>query len=308
MEDSQNNVIDEPVQPEGFTEETSVKKHILFHKNHRQKHNYDPQRTECQNHISHIGINFAFIISGVVFIFQVIELGLYVWYISLLLLILFIPLYILGTTSYNRCVQVKEKLYVPLNHYVEGENECSICHCTKPERSHHCSRCGRCVLKMDHHCPFVGSCIGYANHKYFILTLFYTFILCTLLFVLTIFILYIVIEKIISKESFKFEEIFLPFHAIQIFISIYFIFVTFLMLCQQIYHIIQNETGIELKQNKSGWTSCRKNKQVNRFNVGFKKNFKEVFGDSWIYSFLPVWTTKGDGYSFPTNNSFNDTL
>lgn len=46
-------------------------------------------------------------------------------------------------------------------------------------------------------------------------------------------------------------------------------------------------------------------KQNNIYDLGRKSNFTQVFGDDPIFWFLPVFTTKGDGYSFPTNNVNN---
>jgi len=55
------------------------------------------------------------------------------------------------------------------------ERHCSKCANFKPPRAHHCSICHRCVVKMDHHCPWINSCVGLANHKYFVLFVFYIF-------------------------------------------------------------------------------------------------------------------------------------
>ena len=60
-------------------------------------------------------------------------------------------------------------------------NYCFKCRTVKPERTHHCSACNRCYLKMEHHCPWVGNCIGFYNHKYFICTLFYGFVLSAIM-------------------------------------------------------------------------------------------------------------------------------
>lgn len=54
-----------------------------------------------------------------------------------------------------------------------GVRFCRWCRLTKPDRAHHCRMCDMCVLKMDHHCPWLDNCIGFANQKFFILTLFY---------------------------------------------------------------------------------------------------------------------------------------
>lgn len=45
-------------------------------------------------------------------------------------------------------------------------------------------------------------------------------------------------------------------------------------------------------------------KQRNRYNLGAKQNFIQVFGNDPLYWFLPVFTSLGDGCSFPTNETF----
>ncbi len=57
---------------------------------------------------------------------------------------------------------------------------CEKCCKIKPDRCHHCSVCNTCVLKMDHHCPWVNNCIGFANYKFFMLFLFYSYVYCIL--------------------------------------------------------------------------------------------------------------------------------
>mmetsp|Transcript_19965 Transcript_19965/g.38690 ORF Transcript_19965/g.38690 Transcript_19965/m.38690 type:complete len:339 (-) Transcript_19965:169-1185(-) len=56
---------------------------------------------------------------------------------------------------------------------------CSFCTLYKPDRTHHCRICGTCTLRMDHHCPWLNNCVGYANYKFFFLTVMYAFSLCT---------------------------------------------------------------------------------------------------------------------------------
>jgi len=61
---------------------------------------------------------------------------------------------------------------------------CRTCKLYKPDRAHHCATCEQCVLRMDHHCPWIANCVGYANHKFFLLLLFYANLCC--LFILAV--------------------------------------------------------------------------------------------------------------------------
>lgn len=56
---------------------------------------------------------------------------------------------------------------------------CKKCEAFKPSRAHHCSICRRCIVKMDHHCPWVNNCVGIGNHKFFILFIFWTNVVCS---------------------------------------------------------------------------------------------------------------------------------
>lgn len=45
---------------------------------------------------------------------------------------------------------------------------------------------------------------------------------------------------------------------------------------------------------------------TNIYDIGRFNNFTQVFGDDPYYWVLPVFSSKGDGYSFPTNNNKNN--
>lgn len=51
---------------------------------------------------------------------------------------------------------------------------CQICHCFKPDRTHHCSMCRKCILGMSNHFSPFKNCMGLFNKKAIFLFFFYT--------------------------------------------------------------------------------------------------------------------------------------
>jgi palmitoyltransferase ZDHHC2/15/20 len=41
---------------------------------------------------------------------------------------------------------------------------------------------------------------------------------------------------------------------------------------------------------------------LNHYDMGWKENFRQVFGDDPVYWLLPVATTKGDGHTWPVGD------
>lgn len=44
----------------------------------------------------------------------------------------------------------------------------------------------------------------------------------------------------------------------------------------------------------------------NAYNLGARRNFEEVFGTRQLMWFCPVFTSLGDGHSFPLNPKYSD--
>lgn len=65
---------------------------------------------------------------------------------------------------------------VPAAERIKNSQEisfCEKCDLYRPPRAHHCKVCRKCVLKHDHHCPWTGNCIGFANFKFFLISIFW---------------------------------------------------------------------------------------------------------------------------------------
>ncbi|KAI5092088.1 palmitoyltransferase ZDHHC23, partial [Silurus meridionalis] len=56
---------------------------------------------------------------------------------------------------------------------ISRRNWCPFCKLVQPPRAGHCRICCACVLRLDHHCVWINSCVGQANHRSFLLTLFF---------------------------------------------------------------------------------------------------------------------------------------
>ncbi|XP_049825500.1 palmitoyltransferase ZDHHC20 isoform X2 [Aethina tumida] len=152
----------------------------------------------------------------------------------------------------------------------------------KPDRTHHCSTCETCVLKMDHHCPWVNNCVGYSNYKQFFLLIFYTVLYC-LFFITTS------MEYIISliQEKRREAQIIGAFTA-----SVFATIIFMVLLGYHIELVAKNETTIEALREVMFSNGNM------TFDLGCWTNFAEVFGDNRLLWFIPVFSSKGNGYNF----------
>ncbi|XP_064481741.1 palmitoyltransferase ZDHHC20-B-like isoform X2 [Ornithodoros turicata] len=168
---------------------------------------------------------------------------------------------------------------------------CEKCHLVKPDRAHHCSVCGRCILKMDHHCPWVNNCVSFTNYKFFILFLAYSLIYC--LFVAATTLQYFIKFWTNDLEGWgRFHILFLFFVAFMFAISLVSLF------GYHCYLVTVNRSTLESFRPPIFRTGPDKN----GFSLGRHANFNEVFGDDWHYWFLPLFSSLGDGVTYPTRS------
>ena len=150
---------------------------------------------------------------------------------------------------------------------------------------------------MDHHCPWVDNCIGFYNKKFFIQLLFY-FFLASFCFCITYIPYSIDIIQVIIKTYGKgslnvvFKNFVILFNNI---ILLGFSIIDFNFLRFHIKLISSNLTTIE--------TLDKELMENKKYDMGFKKNFKQVFGDNKILWFLPInlpiGYPTGDGLTWP---------
>ncbi|XP_048772948.1 palmitoyltransferase ZDHHC15B-like isoform X5 [Ostrea edulis] len=167
---------------------------------------------------------------------------------------------------------------------------CEKCACIKPDRCHHCSVCGQCVLKMDHHCPWVNNCVGFSNYKFFVLFLGYGLLYCFYISITSLQYFISFWKSGISKDMSHFHVLFLFFVAVMFGISLISLF------GYHCYLTTRNRSTLESFRAPIFQSGPDKN----GFSLGKFNNFTEVFGVDRKLWFLPVFTSAGDGISYPT--------
>ncbi|KIK69775.1 hypothetical protein GYMLUDRAFT_150783 [Collybiopsis luxurians FD-317 M1] len=208
---------------------------------------------------------------------------------------------------------------------------CRSCWAPKPERTHHCSFCGRCVLKMDHHCPWLGNrCIGHRTYPVFL-----HFLLCITLLAIYVAVLCANALYYAFNNPYAVDEM-TPVHEILLtFAGIAFALVIGSFFSYHIYLVSTNQTTLENitpflllrylpvlpasgsnnrlsdppMEHELSYRQRRLVKDAHSsiriFDVGFKKNWSQVFGwkrpSGLLYRVLCGGGALGDGKSFPRN-------
>lgn len=188
---------------------------------------------------------------------------------------------------------------------------CSTCEVWKPDRCHHCSTCNRCFLKMDHHCPWFACCIGFYNQKFFIQVLIYITVYSAISLAVSFSILYrfFIDEQWDNNHYLSLNLVFLFVVSLAFFVAMS-LFTGF-----SLYMILCNTTTIEFQDNRWGYlehksgqyefdSNGKKQTLGHIYDLGRRKNWTSVFGQSWIGWVFPTAVTSRS-LSAVYNNGIN---
>ncbi|OCT81250.1 hypothetical protein XELAEV_18028067mg [Xenopus laevis] len=237
------------------------------------------------------GCYYIFVVELCIFTVQLLEA-------KITFLVIFHLLFLLCVWSYLRTVMTPPA--VPpakfrlsesdKQRYLRAFRYCDICQLLKPERCHHCPVCDICILKLDHHCVFLNNCVGFSNYKSFLLCVVYALLLCLFTSAVSLY------------GSILFWTHQLPNTQSKVPIIVLFSLSTLccvmllLLLGIHCHWAVDNITS---REGESGtWNE--------RYDLGLSKNLRQVFGDEKKYWFLPVFSSLGDGYTFPMTDATKD--
>lgn len=189
-----------------------------------------------------------------------------------------------------------------------GWRLCSTCEALAPPRSWHCNICNTCILKRDHHCIFTACCIGHKNHRYFLMFIFYLFVGATFSFYFNNFFIW---RRINFEFPMSILKIVFPLAIFvfgfdgsieQFYLLLYIVTVIGMLftgvLCAYHFHLVF-----------IGCVANEKDKRRFTYNLGWRQNFLEVFGDRWYIAWLLPYfksTLSHDGITWDTPASWQE--
>ena len=147
--------------------------------------------------------------------------------------------------------------------------------------------------------PFFGNCIGFYNYKFFLCFLIWSLVLCTLL----------VAEAVpvvvwMLRGHFDLAGVATGLFA---FVGVTFFAAALGMLVTHVELASLNATTFEHPQITL--CGCRPNaldapagRVPAPYNLGVRENWRQIFGPRPALWLLPVFTSVGDGYTYPEND------
>eukprot|EP00928_Gymnodinium_smaydae_P061619 TRINITY_DN45660_c0_g1_i1.p1 TRINITY_DN45660_c0_g1~~TRINITY_DN45660_c0_g1_i1.p1 ORF type:complete len:280 (+),score=50.47 TRINITY_DN45660_c0_g1_i1:247-1086(+) len=200
--------------------------------------------------------------------------------------------------SFYQCILTDPGLVPPNWGFYMGDETkrrryCKMCNVWKPDRTHHCSICNRCILNMDHHCPWINNCVGFYNRKFFMQLLLYVY---SSIMIITITSIPDIITRIVTlyRDSSKLQSMYcltsvlvgMMFCMCLLLLGTLTNFIKFHMKL-----VLENYTTIENLEREEGAKS--------KFDIGRRRNWEQVFGNSPYHWWLPMHTQMsrpiGDG-------------
>lgn len=138
---------------------------------------------------------------------------------------------------------------------------------------------------------WMNNCIHFGNYKFFLLTQFYGAMTCLVMATsCCVLMVKLNFPKLDSKSALDFYTI-LPALAV-VFIGLGSICLYYLRLVFANQTLMERTFGIYLENGK----------QHNHFfDLGWKQNFVQVFGDCFLLVCVPIFTSKGNGEVFPVS-------